>query len=69
MGWKPTIACDPQNSAAITACWTMGPPTFAETNYLSNPEVKPTIYWVGIPGHRNVYQLTGAGASLGYRNT
>jgi hypothetical protein len=47
----------------------MGPPTFAETNYLSNPEVKPTIYWVGIPGHRNVYQLTGAGASLGYRNT
>jgi hypothetical protein len=69
VGWKPTQACDPQNATAIQNYWTMGPPTGADTNYLSNPQVKPAIYWVGIPGHLNVYQLTGAGASLGYRNT
>ena len=68
-GWQPTLACDPQIATAIQNFWTMGPPTGADTNYLSNPQVRPTIYWVGIPGHLNVYQLTGAGASLGYRNT
>jgi hypothetical protein len=66
VGWRPTIACDPQNSQAIQNYWNAGPMSGAELNFLACPQPKPQIYWQPIPGSTSgAYQLTGAGASLG----
>ena len=71
-GWRPTPACDPQNTQAIQAYWQAGPPTGADTNFLACPQPKLAIYWQPIPGgssSSSAYQLTGAGASLGPKTT
>jgi hypothetical protein len=80
VGWIPTVAVDPLNSAAIQAYWNAGPRAVASaeyslTYYSSAPLVPdepgskpPAVQWKAVPGTTNAFQLTGAGAALGVRS-
>lgn len=76
MGWIPSPSVDPQNAQAIQAFWNAGPmgcldaeKSRSQYSSIGNFFVflAPVIYWTRIPG-TTLFQLTGAGASLGAKD-
>lgn len=71
-GWIPTTASEPQNQIAIQNFWAVGPRAQKDAEPLRDrfwsgaalfSQVQPVIYWIQIGN--GLWQLTGAGASLG----
>jgi hypothetical protein len=66
-GSPPPLAGDPIDADAVQDLWNFGPRLLplVRQQWSNIPVVPATIYWVAAgPG---VYQLTGAGSSLGPR--
>jgi len=73
-GWIPTVAVDPLNSVAIQKYWNAGPTQLVEGErsrdfYPFATWFKPSVYWSQVPGTNNTFILTGAGASLGAKQS
>lgn len=77
VGWIPSLAVDPLNTLAIQNFWNQGPqgmddaeitrdfyPLFWQ-RWTNQPVTAPAVYWKQTA--RGVFQLTGAGASLGVK--
>jgi hypothetical protein len=68
VGWKPTLGCEPLNSAGLSA-FAAQPPGLCpliQSQFSNNVVSGPTTAWVGTPQAEGCtkWQLTGLGASL-----
>ena len=72
-GWPPTLASEPLNTQAIQQYWNIGPRGMLDAEPQRDFYVKPfnlvppSIKWVRVGG-TTLFQLTGAGASLGAKD-
>lgn len=76
VGWIPSIASEPLNAQAIQNYWNAGPrgkmdaePSRSIFDSIGAyfVQLAPVIYWARVPG-TTLFQLTGAGASLGAKD-
>ena len=66
-GWKPTPACDPLTTDAVTQFYAEGPkpPGLTRSQFVGVPVEPPRTYWLGTPmGSVTSWQLKGLGAGL-----
>lgn len=71
VGWVPTPSSEPLNASAIQAFWNAGPQGLKDAEPgrdrfwtgLAYRLAPPLVYWASIGN--GLWQLTGAGASLG----